>query len=66
MKASAYGPIAGLVTLRTNVYERKVFSVKLMEKCDFFSFLFLTFTFMFRSFFFLVRESNERPWYLDF
>ena len=48
MKAPAHGPIAGLVTLQTNVYERKVFSLKLMEKFDFF--LFLTFTFMFRSF----------------
>ena len=36
MKASAYGPIAGLVTVQTNVYERKVLSLKLMEKCEFF------------------------------
>lgn len=36
MKARAYGPIAGLVTLETNVYERKVLSPKLIERCDFF------------------------------
>lgn len=36
MKASAYGPIAGLVILQTNVYERKMSSLKLMENVIFF------------------------------